>query len=303
MEDISRIIQDIHDQIHADADWGTPAQYIPELAGVAPDQFAMSVATADGRCWSAGRSRQPFSIQSISKVFALIATLGRIGEQLWTRVGREPTRTAFDSIMLLESDGGRPPNPFVNAGAIVTTDALLSGREPSQALAEILGLIRAMAETDEIYINNLVADSERRTGERNKAIAHYLASHGNLSNEADLTLGTYFHQCAIEMTTEQLAMSGRTLAGLDCAPRTISALHAKRANALMMTCGHYDASGEFAFQVGLPGKSGVGGGILLIAPRTASIAIWSPGLNGYGNSHAGTRAAAMLAKATGWSVF
>ncbi|PWE34456.1 glutaminase [Maritimibacter sp. 55A14] len=303
MDSLGQALEEIHDRIHEEADWGLPAQYIPELANVVPEQFAISVVTADGSCHSVGQAQRPFSIQSISKVFALIATLGRIGDQLWTRVGREPTRTAFDSIMLLETDSGRPPNPFVNAGAIVTTDALLSGREPRQALAEILGLIRAMAGTDDIYINNEVADSEKRTGARNKALAHYLASHGNLRNDPDLTLGTYFHQCAIEMTTEQLAMSGRVLAGLECAPRTISRMHAKRANALMMTCGHYDASGEFAFKVGLPGKSGVGGGILLIAPRKASIAIWSPGLNGYGNSHAGTRAAAMLARSTGWSVF
>jgi glutaminase len=303
MDSLSQILAEINDRIHKEADWGVPAQYIPELANIAVDQFAISVVISNGRCISVGHAQRPFSIQSISKVFALIAALGRIGDQLWTRVGREPSRTAFDSIMLLETERGRPPNPFVNAGAIVTTDAFLSGREPRQALAEILGLIREMAGTDMIYINDKVADSEKRTGARNKAIAHYLDSHGNLCNDPDLTLGTYFHQCAIEMTTEQLAMSGRVFAGLECAPRTISRTHAKRANALMMTCGHYDASGEFAFKVGLPGKSGVGGGILLVAPRKASIAIWSPGLNGYGNSHAGTRAAAMLASLTGWSVF
>ena len=303
MHTLDRILEQICERIHDEADWGLPAQYIPELASVAPEQFAISVVTSNGRCYSAGQAGHPFSIQSISKVFSLVATLGRIGEALWTRVGREPTRVAFDSIMLLETDNGRPPNPFVNAGAIVTTDALLAGREPRQALAEILGLIRTMAGTDDIYINKRVAESEKQTAERNKALAHYLASHGNLLNDPELTLGTYFHQCAIEMTTEQLAMSGRVLAGLDCAPPTMSQTHAKRTNALMMTCGHYDASGEFAFKVGLPGKSGVGGGILLIAPRKASIGIWSPGLNGYGNSKAGTRAATMLADLTGWSVF
>lgn len=303
MRDLDQILQSIDDRVRSEAEWGVPAQYIPELAAVAPDQFAISVVTADGKCFSAGAAQHSFSIQSISKVFALMATLGRIGDQLWTRVGREPARVAFDSIMLLEIDNGRPPNPFVNAGAIVTTDALLSGREPRQALAEMLGLIRTMAGTDDIFINQRVAESEKRTASRNRALAHYLASHGNLQNPPDKTLGTYFHQCAIEMTTEQLAMAGRALAGLDGAPTTISSSHAKRINALMMTCGHYDASGEFAFKVGLPGKSGVGGGILLIAPGQASIGIWSPGLNGYGNSLAGTRAAAMLAEATGWSAF
>lgn len=298
-----RVLRDIHDEIVRQDDWGAPAQYIPELAAIPANQFAISVCLPDGQCLSAGAADESFSIQSVSKVFALAATLGRIGDQLWSRVGREPSGTSFDSIVFLEREMGRPRNPFVNAGAIVTTDALLSGREPKQALAETLGLIRAMSESDEVYINGKVAASEKATGARNKALAHYLQSHGNLKNDPDLTLGTYFHQCAIEMSTRQLAMAGRSLARFEGAPRVISQSHARRVNALMMTCGHYDGSGEFAYQVGLPGKSGVGGGILVIAPNTASIAIWSPGLNHYGNSHAGTRAAAMLTKATGWSVF
>src|SRR6056297_66148 len=301
MHDLDAILAGIHDRVQEDADWGVPAQYIPELARVAPGQFAISVCTADGRVRSAGAADVPFSIQSISKVFALIATLGRIGDQLWSRVGREPTGTAFDAIGILETDAGRPRNPFINAGAIVTTDALLSGREPRQAIAETIGLTRAMAETEEIYVNARVARSEAQSGARNKALAHYLLSHGNLENDPEKLLGTYFHQCAIEMTTQQLAMAGRGLADLPAAPKVISKTHARRVNALMMSCGHYDASGEFAYQVGLPGKSGVGGGILVIAPRKASIALWSPGLDGYGNSKAGTRAAAMLSRATGWS--
>lgn len=300
---IERILRDIHDEIFRQNDWGVPAQYIPQLATVPPDQFAISVCLSDGQCLSAGAADKRFSIQSVSKVFVLAATLGRVGNQLWSRVGREPSGTSFDSVMLLEREKGRPRNPFVNAGAIVTTDVLLSGREPKQALAEILNLIRTMAETENIHIDGKVAASEKETGHRNKALAHYLQSYGNLQNEPQLTLGTYFHQCAIEMTTQQLAMAGRSLARLETGPSIISSRHARRINALMMTCGHYDGSGEFAYQVGLPAKSGVGGGILVIAPRVASIAIWSPGLNDYGNSHAGTRAAAMLAKATSWSVF
>lgn len=297
------ILDDIRAQIMAEDDWGTPAQYIPELAQVRPDQFAISVYLANGQSFSAGSSDVPFSIQSISKVFVLAAALGRLGDQIWTRVGREPSGTSFDSVVLLEREKGRPRNPFVNAGAIVTTDALLSGREPKQALAEILGLVRDMAGTNEIYINQRVAANEQATGARNKALAHYMASHGNLRNDPDLTLGTYFHQCAIDMTTDQLARLGRSFARLEGATMPLPVNHSKRINSLMMMCGHYDGSGEFAYQVGLPGKSGVGGGILVIAPGVASIAIWSPGLNRYGNSHAGTRAAAMLAKATGWSVF
>lgn len=289
--------------IFAEDDWGETAQYIPELAEIDPKQFAISVCLADGSCFNAGAADKPFSIQSVSKVFALVAALGRVGDQLWTRVSREPSGASFDSVVLLEREKGRPRNPFVNAGAIVTTDALLCGREPKFALAEIVGLIRLMSESDDIYINHTVAASEKETGSRNKALAYYLQSHGNLENAPDFTLGTYFHQCAIEMTTEQLAMAGRPLAGLEGAPKVISRLHARRVNALMMTCGHYDGSGDFAYRVGLPGKSGVGGGLLVIAPQVASIAIWSPGLNQYGNSHAGTRAAEMLSKRTDWSVF
>ncbi|MEY1557908.1 glutaminase [Yoonia sp. R2331] len=297
------ILESISAEIFRQNDWGQTAQYIPELRAIDPQQFAISVCLADGDLYSAGAATKTFSIQSISKVFALVATLGRVGDQLWNRVGREPSGTSFDSVVLLEREKGRPRNPFINAGAIVTTDVLLAGREPKLALAEILGLIRQMSATDGIYINDLVAASEQKTGSRNQALAYYLKSHGNLFNEPEFTLGTYFHQCAIEMTTEQLALAGRPLARLNGAPNVISRQHAKRINALMMTCGHYDGSGDFAFRVGLPGKSGVGGGILIIAPDVASIAIWSPGLNHYGNSHAGTRAAHMLSRATNWSVF
>jgi len=301
--DLRRILDAIVKQVFEESDWGTPAQYIPQLAEVDPAQFAISVCGGQNRMWSAGQSDTPFSIQSVSKVFALIAALGRVGDNLWRRVGREPSGTSFDSIVLLEREQGRPRNPFVNAGALVTTDALLSGREPKQALAEILGLIRGLADDGNIHIDADVARSEQASGARNKALAHYLDSHGNLTNEPEKTLGTYFHQCAIEMTTNQLARSGRALAGLPGDGGVVAAERARRINALMMTCGHYDGSGEFAFRVGLPGKSGVGGGILVIVPGLASIAIWSPGLDHYGNSKAGTRAAALLSEATGWSVF
>jgi glutaminase len=297
------ILEQILEEILRQDDWGEPAQYIPELAGIDRRQFSISVCLADGSMISAGSATTPFSIQSISKVFALVLTLGRVGDELWTRVGREPSGTSFDSVVLLEKERGRPRNPFINAGAIVTTDALVSGRAPEVALDEILGLVRQMSGSDAVSINPAMAESERGTGARNTALAYYLKSHGNLENTPEEALRTYYHQCAIEMTTEQLAMAGRSLAGLEGAPRVATQSHIRRVNALMMTCGHYDGSGDFAFRVGLPGKSGVGGGILVIAPDVASIAIWSPGLNHYGNSAAGTRAAEMLSRMTNWSVF
>lgn len=287
----------------ARTDWGTPAQYIPELADVPVEQFGISVALADGQVLSAGQHDTPFSIQSVSKVFTLACVLGRIGDQLWTRVGREPSGTSFDSIVLLEREAGRPRNPFINAGALVTTDALVEGREPRAALSELMQFIRSAADDPDILIDKSVAASEKATGHRNAALAHYLASHGNLRNVPDLTLGTYFHQCAIAMTTDQLARAGAAFARLPGAPIMLPRERARRISALMMTCGHYDGSGDFAFRVGLPGKSGVGGGILILAPGKASIAVWSPGLNHYGNSLVGTEAAHHLARFTGWSVF
>ncbi len=299
---LEAFLAELADDIFKRAEWGRPAEYIPELASVDPAQFAISVALPGGDVASAGASDTPFSIQSVSKVFSLAAVLGRIGDALWSRVGREPSGTSFDSIVLLEREEGRPRNPFINAGALVTTDALLAGREPKVALAEILHLIHTAADDEDIHIDKGVAASEQATAWRNAALANYLKSFGNMVNPPEKTLGTYIHHCAIEMTTRQLALAGRMLAGI-CATPIISAPRARRIAALMMTCGHYDGSGDFAFRVGLPGKSGVGGGILIVVPGRASIAVWSPGLNEYGNSKAGTAAAERLAAFTGWSVF
>lgn len=296
---LTNLSAEIYDRAH----WGKVADYIPELADVDPAQFGIAVVLADGTMCSAGAADQPFSIQSVSKVFSLACVLGRIGEQIWQRVGREPSGSRFDSILLLELEKGHPRNPFINAGALVVTDELLTNRSPRDALSEIIGFIRAAAEDNDIHIDKSVARSEQKTGDRNRALANYLKSCDNLKNPVDYTLGTYFHQCAIEMSCIQLAMAGRSIACLPDAPAVLAPIRARRINALMMTCGHYDESGNFAFRVGLPGKSGVGGGLLIVAPRRASVAIWSPGLNDTGNSLAGTYAAERLAEFTGWSVF
>ena len=179
----------------------------------------------------------------------------------------------------------------------------MTGRAPREALAEIIRFVRAAAADDAIYIDEALARSEKLTGHRNWSLAHFLTSCGNLDHACELTLGTYFHQCAIEMTCEQLARSGRFLAGLSGDEELISRAHVRSINALMMTCGHYDGSGEFAYRVGFPGKSGVGGGILAVVPGKATVAVWSPGLNEFGNSMLGTIALEKLSLATGWSVF
>nr|WP_152522582.1 glutaminase [Sphingobium ummariense] len=287
-------------------DRGQVASYIPELAKVDPAQFGIAIATADGGLFTGGNADTGFTIQSISKVFALTLALGKVGDQLWERVGREPSGNAFNSITQLEYEHGIPRNPFINAGAIVVADVNLGGHQPRVAIGEMLRFIRYLSGDDSIRVNQAVAASETTTGHRNMALAHYMSAFGNIRHPVDLVLGTYFHQCAIEMNCRQLALAGRYLMLDGHHPeggRVVSPRRARRINALMLTCGHYDASGDFAFRVGIPGKSGVGGGILAIVPGRASIAVWSPGLNDSGNSHLGTLALEELAQRTGWSVF
>ncbi len=288
-------------------DRGTVASYIPELAHVDPWRFGLAVADRDGCVAAAGDCDVPFSVQSITKVFTLTLALGKIGDLLWRRVGREPSGNAFNSIVQLELEHGIPRNPFINAGAIAVTDAILSGHAPREALGEILRFLRFLADDPTISIDERVAASEKRTGFRNAALANFMKSYGVLENPVDNLLGVYFHHCALAMSCRQLAVAGRFLAFDGLNPATgrsvISAERARRINAVMLTCGHYDGSGEFAYRVGLPGKSGVGGGILAVAPGRAAICAWSPGLDAAGNSHLGSIALEMLAKRMGWSLF
>lgn len=300
---IQEILDQIHEEMSQRKDRGEVATYIPELASVDVTHFGLAVAMADGQVYSAGDADVPFSIQSISKVFTLSLALGKIGNALWKRVGREPSGNSFNSILQLEREQGIPRNPFINAGAIVVTDVILASSSPAEALAELVSFIRYAADDSNIYINDAVALSEKATGHRNFALAHFLRSFDNLTHEPDLTLGTYFHQCAIEMSCHQLALAGRFLINAPGMPQLISRDQVRRINALMITCGHYDASGDFAYKVGLPGKSGVGGGILVIVPGTAAVAVWSPGLTAQGNSRLGTEAVQTLAQQMDWSVF
>ncbi|MBJ7409336.1 MAG: glutaminase [Phenylobacterium sp.] len=286
---------------------GKVADYIPALARVDANRFGLAVITCDGQMAEYGDAWLPFSIQSISKVFTLTMALQRMGESLWVRVGREPSGSRFNSIVQLEAEGGVPRNPFINAGAIVVTDAVLAGRTPGEAVDDIRDTLRRLAGADTIDVDKEVATSEAATGYRNYSLANFMKGFDNLHSPVEDVLQTYFHQCSLRITCRQLARAGlfRANAGVD--PLTgevvISPEHARRINAIMMTCGHYDASGEFAFQVGLPGKSGVGGGILTIVPDVAAVAVWSPGLNAVGNSQVGTLALERLAARMRWSVF
>ena len=304
--DLEAILQEVRADVSGHIGEGKVADYIPALAEIDPAKFGMAVAGVDGDVFVLGDAEEPFSIQSVSKVFTLTLALGRVGEGLWKRVGREPSGTAFNSIVQLEHEQGIPRNPFINAGAIVVADTLLSGHEPRETLGEVLSFMRHVSGDDSVVIDREVARSEQQTGFRNAALANYMFAFSNIRNPVEKTLGVYFHQCALSMSCVQLARAGVFLANrgrLASGHSVVSAERARRINALMLTCGHYDASGDFAFRVGLPGKSGVGGGILAIAPGKAAIAVWSPGLNANGNSATGTRALESLARRTGWSIF
>src|SRR5436305_8665961 len=304
---LAAVVREIAVEMAERPDRGEVANYIPELAGVHTRRFGLVVIDAAGNVAAAGDSEIPFSIQSISKVFTLTLALGLVGDKLWERVGREPSGSPFNSIVQLEYERGKPRNPFINAGAIAVTDVILSGHQPREALGEILRFMHFLADDTSIAIDQAVAASEQRTGFRNIALANYMKSFGVLDNPVNFTLGVYFHHCAIAMSCRQLAMAGRYLAWSGVNPSTghsvVSVERARRINAVMLTCGHYDGSGEFAFRVGLPGKSGGGGGVLAVAPGKASIAVWSPGLDMHGNSLLGRVALESLSKRMGWSIF
>jgi glutaminase len=286
---------------------GRVADYIPALARVDGRRFGIAVATVDGATAMAGDAQTPFSIQSISKVFTLTMALGRAGADLWRRVGHEPSGSAFNSIVQLEREKGIPRNPLINAGALVVTDTLLAGDDVANTIARITDFMRRVADDPAVAVDPEVAASERATGYRNASLANFLRASDNLRAQPEALLEVYFNQCALTMSCHQLARAGLFLAHAGVDPitrvRISTPVRTRRVTAIMMTCGHYDASGDVAFRVGLPGKSGVGGGILAIAPGRAAIAVWSPGLNPAGNSLVGLLALRKLASLTGWSVF
>ncbi len=270
------------------------AQYIPALANVDPNKFGLAVATHMGSLYETGDAAEPFSIQSVSKVFTLALALREVGGDLWHRLGREPSGNAFNSIVQLEYEHGIPRNPFINAGALVVVDILISRFGTVGAIEEIVDCIRTLSDNPKIGIDRDVAQSELETSHRNRGLAHLMKEFGNIQNTVDDVIDVYCQQCAIAVSCQDLARAGLFLSNEGKDPETGVAFCkpaiARRINAIMLTCGHYDAAGDFAFRVGLPGKSGVGGGILAIAPRQLSIAVWSPGLNEFGNSAAGTAA-------------
>jgi glutaminase len=284
---------------------GKVASYIPQLSTVSPQHFGMAVYCLDGRTFSVGDAEQKFSLQSVTKLFALALAFSREGDAIWARVGREPSGNPFNSLVQLEYERGKPRNPFINAGALVIND-ILSSRFVQSDIA-ILQFARLIAEQPHVDFDILVAQSERETADRNYAIAHLMKDFGNLHNPVKSVIDSYCRQCSITMSCAELAKAGAFLANHGTVPwsgtQILDASSAKRLNALMLTCGTYDAAGDFAYRVGLPAKSGVGGGILALVPGELAVAVWSPGLDATGNSLAGTYALERFTTLTARSIF
>ncbi len=285
---------------------GQVASYIPALARIDPKKFGASILTVDGIKVSYGDASEPFSIQSISKVFALTNVLNILGDKLWNRINHEPSGNAFNSIVQLELEKGIPRNPFINAGALVLSDIMLRGHSPESCISSFLDFIQIVGDDPSIFIDEEVAKSELETAHRNASLANFMKSCNNIDHLVLDVLNVYCHNCSITMSCEQLSRAFLFLAkeGLDplSTRRVIPDEKARRINSIMMLCGHYDASGDFAYRVGLPGKSGVGGGIVVIIPDVGVVTVWSPGLNKNGNSLVGTSALEAITRSMGWNI-
>lgn len=305
--EIQTVLDDIATRMAGEAERGEVASYIPELARVPLNRFGVAVAPLDGPPIITGDAEVPFSIQSISKVFALVVALGHVGASLWRRVGREPSGDPFNSIVQLEAERGKPRNPFINPGAIVVSDVILEHQPDDTTTHPVLDLCHRLADAPDIAVDEDVFASEVATGDRNRALAYFMLAEGNIRGDVTEVTESYFRQCSIEMSCLQLATATRFLAtggeGPDAEIAGVTPERARRLNSLMMTCGCYDASGEVAFRIGLPCKSGVGGGLVAIVPGVGAIAAWSPGLDKKGNSVLAIKAIEELAHRLNWSVF
>lgn len=302
--DYQKILEDIYLEILPYAGKGAQADYIPALAKVDPDQFGIAIKTTSGEAYSHMQAQTRFSIQSISKVFALAMALSLEGEDLWKIVGKEPSGTAFNSLVQLEVEKGKPRNPFINAGAIVIADMLMSRLDDPDT--EFLRFIRELCGSEDVGYNMEVAESEREKGYLNAAIVNLLKYHGRIQNDIEDVLMFYFRMCSVEMSCEELAQAFLAFTNyrpFEFAGYRLSASKIKRLNAVMQTCGFYDEAGEFSYLVGLPGKSGVGGGIVAVHPAHYSVAVWSPRLNSKGNSVMGMKALELLTTYTQESIF
>lgn len=299
------LLQEILDEALALPLSGETASYIPALAAVDPNQCGIALANLDGEVHVAGDADVPFSIQSVSKVYGLVLAMLRMGDDLWRRVRMEPSGHAFNSIVQLEWEHGIPRNPFINAGAIVVADTLVSHYSTSKSA--LMSFIRGLADNPDIQVNQTIFQSEKAHGSRNAALAYLMKSFANIEATVEETLDHYFYQCSVDMSCRDVARSLSFLANRGVQPHSgdmiCSRRDAHRINAILQTSGMYDQSGEFAFEVGLPAKSGVGGGIIAVVPNYGVICAWSPRLNQYGNSCLGMYMITRLAQKLGLSVY
>ncbi len=302
--DLQALLDSIARDVLAAPPRGKVADYIPALAKVDARKFGMAFAPVDGPLVGTGDFQVPFSAQSVMKTFALALVLAKDEESLWSRVGREPSGTAFNSLVHLEYERGIPRNPFINAGALVVVDRLIGLY--GDALDAVRTLVRTESGNLDIDVDMEVARSEAEYGHRNAALAHFMSSFGNLVHPVARVLEPYFRMCALRLSCADLALAGLFLArgGLRAdGSRLLSTSGAKRMNAVLLTCGTYDAAGDFAYRVGLPGKSGVGGGILTILPGRGCLCVWGPALDKSGNSARGVDGLDEFTTRTGWSIF
>jgi glutaminase len=290
-KDFENIISKLETEIKKILPKGNVADYIPELSKINPDKFGVSISTIDGLHFGTGDFDENFSLQSIAKVFSLTMVYSALGEKIWNRVGVEPSGNPFNSLVQLEYEKGVPRNPFINAGALVICDYLFDIFENPEI--ELLNFVRKISGNSNINFNLKVAESESANGYRNKALINLMKSFGNINNDIDKILDLYFKMCSIEMSCKDLSHTFLLYSNhgelIQTGEKLLTVSQTKRLNSVMQTCGFYDESGEFTFKVGLPGKSGVGGGIAAIHPGKYSVAVWSPLLNEKGNSYLGMK--------------
>jgi len=303
--DYQEILDRIYKEVQGKVNRGKVATYIPALAEVDIQKFGMAVHTINGEDYQVGDAEEFFSIQSIAKVFTLTKAIQQHDEKVWKRVGKEPSGTAFNSLVQLEFESGIPRNPFMNAGALVITDMIT--KTSGKMKKELIEFVRNLSGNKQISYDFEVAQSEEETGYRNVALANFIKSFHNLNNEPKTVLDVYYHQSAIQMSCVDLSRASIFLANRGqspfCKQQVLTPRQTKRMNSILLTSGMYDAVGDFAYRVGLPGKSGVGGGIVAIIPGHLALSVWSPGLNTSGNSHIGLKALELFTTYTGISVF
>lgn len=298
------ILNEVYTEVLAMNLDGKVSESIPELSKINPSKFGIHLTTLEGGNFGIGDSNERFSIQSVSKTLTLAMAFSKLGEKVWERVDVEPSGDPFNSLVQLEYEKGIPRNPFINAGAIVIADMIVTLYENPKE--DFLDFLRAISGSDTINYNPRVAQSEKDTGFRNRALANFLKSFGNIENDVDEVLDFYFHQCSVEMSCKELAQAFYFFANAGKTKEEVLILtesQTKRLNAIMQTCGFYDESGEFTYKVGLPGKSGIGGGIVALFPKKFTIATWNPRLNEKGNSELGMHALELFTTKTGMSIF